>query len=100
MGQDKNMYYSQLQEIWDIDFHGFKIPLFCCNWADAIKGVLKDNYTFISIDLNRKGYKSEPFMIAKHIAQMFYVSNTTNKKLKFVIPGTWESRMTYVTSHL
>jgi hypothetical protein len=30
-GQDKNMYYGQIQEIWELDFHSFKIPLFCCN---------------------------------------------------------------------
>jgi hypothetical protein len=39
-GHDKNMYYGQIQEIWEIDFHSFKIPLFCCNWVDAIKGVV------------------------------------------------------------
>jgi hypothetical protein len=27
MGQDKNMCYGQIQEIWELDFHGFKIPL-------------------------------------------------------------------------
>jgi hypothetical protein len=30
-GQDKSMYYGQIQEIWKLDFHSFKIPLFCCN---------------------------------------------------------------------
>jgi hypothetical protein len=35
-GQDKNMYYSQIQDIWELDFHCFKIPLFRCNWVDAI----------------------------------------------------------------
>jgi hypothetical protein len=30
-GQDKNMYYGQIQEIWELDFHGFKIPIFRCN---------------------------------------------------------------------
>jgi hypothetical protein len=39
-GQDKDMYYDQIQEIWELDFHNFKIPLFCCNWIDAIKGVV------------------------------------------------------------
>jgi hypothetical protein len=53
MCQDKNMYYCQIQEICELDFHGFKISLFCCNWDDAIKGVVKDKYRFISIDLNR-----------------------------------------------
>jgi hypothetical protein len=30
-GQDKSMYYGQIHEIWELDFHSFKIPLFCCN---------------------------------------------------------------------
>jgi hypothetical protein len=86
-GQDKNMYYSQIQEIWELECHGFKIFLCCCNWVDAIKSVVKDKYGFISNDLNHQGYKSEPFVLAKHIAQVFYVPDTTNKKLKVVIPG-------------
>jgi hypothetical protein len=85
-GQEK-MYYGQIQEIWELDFHGFKIPLFCCNWVDAIKSVVQDKYLFISIDLNHQGYKSEPFMLAKHVAQVFYVPDTTNKRLKVVVPG-------------
>jgi hypothetical protein len=80
------MYYSQIQEICELDFHGFKIPLFCCNWVDAIKGVIQDKYEFITIDLNYQGYKLEPFMLAKHVAQLFYVLDTTNKRLKVVIP--------------
>jgi hypothetical protein len=79
------MYYGKIQEIRELDFHGFKIPLFCCNWVDAIKGLVKDKYGFISIDLNHQGYKSEPFVLAKHIAQVFYVPGTTNKRLKVVI---------------
>jgi hypothetical protein len=87
MDQDKNMYYGQIQEIWELDFHGFKISLFHCNWVDVIKCVVKDKYGFISVDLNRQGYKSEPFMLAKHVAQVLYVPDTTNKRAKVVIPG-------------
>jgi hypothetical protein len=86
-GQDKNMYYGQIQEIWELDFHSFKIPLFCCNLVDAIMGVVQDKYGFISIDLNHRGYKSEPFVLAKHVAQALYVPDTINKRLKVVIPG-------------
>jgi hypothetical protein len=85
-GQDKNIYYGQIQEIWELNFHGFKIPLFCCNWVDATRGVVQDKYEFISIDLNRQGYKSDPFVLAKHVAQVFYVPDTTNIRLKAVIP--------------
>jgi hypothetical protein len=85
-GQNKNIYYGQIQEIWALDFHGFTIPLFRCNWVDAIKDVIKDKYGFISIDLNRQGYKSQPFMLEKHVSLVFYIPDTTNKRLKVVIP--------------
>jgi hypothetical protein len=45
-----------------------------------------DKYVFISVDLNRKGYKSEPFALAKNIAQSVLCSNTINKRVKVVIP--------------
>jgi hypothetical protein len=82
--QEKNMYYGQIQEIWELEFYGFKIPLFHYNWVDAIKGVVKDKYGFISVDLNHLGYKSEPSMLAKHVAQVFYVQDTTNKRLRWL----------------
>jgi hypothetical protein len=85
------MYNGQIQEIWELDFHGFQIPLFCYNWVDANKGIVKDKYGFITVDLNRQGYKLEPFMLAKRVAQIFYVSDTTNKILKVVIPKNDES---------
>jgi hypothetical protein len=40
----------------------------------------------MSFDLNREGYKSDPFMLVKHVAQVFYVLDTTNKRLKVFIP--------------
>jgi hypothetical protein len=79
------MYYGQIQEIWELDFHGFKIPLFRCTWVEGIKGVVQDNYMFISFDLNHQWYKSEAFMLAKQVTQVFYVPDTTNKRLKMVI---------------
>jgi hypothetical protein len=87
MGQDKSMYYDQIQEIWELDFHGFKISLFRYNWVDAIKDVVKHKYVFITVDLNHQGYKSEPFVLTKHIAQVFCVPYTINKRLKVVMPG-------------
>jgi hypothetical protein len=54
--------------------------------VDAIKGVVKDKLGFISIDLNHQGYKLESFVLAKHVAQVFYIPDTTKKRLKVVIP--------------
>ena len=61
-----------------------KIPVFRCNWVDAKKGVVKDKYGFISVDLNRHGYKLEPFVLAKYVAQVFYVPDTTKKNLRWL----------------
>jgi hypothetical protein len=96
------MYYGQIQEIWELDFHGFKIPLFHCNWIDAIKGVVQDKYEFISIDLNRQGYKSEPFMLAKHVAQVFYVPDTTTQRKWLYLKNveSSESRMSLMRKSL
>jgi hypothetical protein len=80
------MYYAQIQEIRELDFHGFKIPLFCCKWVEGIKGGVQDKYEFISVDLNRQGYKSELFVLAKYIVQVFYVLDTINKRLKVITP--------------
>jgi hypothetical protein len=41
----------------------------------------------VHVDLNHQEYKSEPFMLAKHVAQVFYVTYTTNKRLNVIIPG-------------
>jgi hypothetical protein len=49
--EDKDMYYDQIQEIWEFDFHGFKIPLFYCNKVDAHKSVINDMYEFITLTL-------------------------------------------------
>jgi hypothetical protein len=79
-GQDKNMYYGQIKEIWLLDFHSFKIPLFRCNWVDTIKGVVKEKYGFISIDLNRQRYKSV-FCVSKTCLSSVLCSRHNKQKI-------------------
>jgi hypothetical protein len=45
------MYYGQIQEILELDFHGFKIPLLCYNWVDAIKGVVQTSMGSLPLTL-------------------------------------------------
>jgi hypothetical protein len=90
-GDDKTAYYGQIQEIWELDFHGFKIALFRCNWVDANRGVQKYKYGFISVNLSRHGYKTDPFVLAQHVAQVFYVSDTTNKSSRWLYLENGES---------
>jgi hypothetical protein len=78
------MYYGQIQETWELDFHGFKIPLFRCNWVDAIKDVVQDKYRFISIELNHQGYKSEPFMLANTFLKCSMFQTQQTKDLRWL----------------
>jgi hypothetical protein len=50
----KHVYYGQIQEIWELDFHGFKFHYFRCNWVDAIKGAIKDMYGSLELILTVK----------------------------------------------
>jgi hypothetical protein len=50
-GQDKNMYYGQIQEIMELDIHGFKSPLFHCNWVDAIRVLYKTSTSSLALAL-------------------------------------------------
>jgi hypothetical protein len=53
IGEDKNMYYDEIQEICELDFQDFKIHLFSYNWVNANKGFVKERYRFISNNLNQ-----------------------------------------------
>ena len=62
----------------------FKIPLFKCNWVQNKGGVKFDNLGFISVDLNRLGHKTDPFIFASQAKQVFYTKDPIEKKWSVV----------------
>ena len=42
----KTAYYSQIEEIWELSYPGFKVPVFWCRWVQGRQGVMKDRYGF------------------------------------------------------
>lgn len=83
----KAAYYGQIEEIWELTYAGFKIPIFRCRWVQGKKGVMKGKDGFTSIDLEQVGYKEEPFVLADQVSQVFCVPDTVNKKRFVVLPG-------------
>ena len=83
----RGTYYSQIVEIWDLNYLGFKVALFRCRWVHEAKGVTNDKYGFTSVDLKHVRYKSEPFVLAKDVRLVFYVIDTTKKKCHMVLIG-------------
>ena len=64
-----------------------KVPIFKSRWVQGTKGVVKNKYGFTTVDLEKIGYKEEPFVLADKVSQVFYVRDTRNKKLQVVLPG-------------
>jgi hypothetical protein len=88
----KDAYYGQIEEIWELTYpglkdHSFKIPIFRCRWVQGTRGVTKDNYGFTTVDFEQVGYKEEPFVLASQVSQVFYVLDTRNKKRLVVLPS-------------
>jgi hypothetical protein len=81
----KNIYYGYIEEIWELDYRpSFKVPLFWCKWVKMTRGGVKveEQYKMTTVDLNNLGYLDEPFVLAKDVAQVFYVKDMTSKPRK------------------
>lgn len=48
---------------------------------------MKYPYGFTTIDLEKFGYKDEPFVLIGKVSQDFYVKDTRNKKRHVVLLG-------------
>ncbi|XP_076908284.1 uncharacterized protein LOC143565079 [Bidens hawaiensis] len=83
----KDSYSGVIEEIWDLDYHGFNIPLFKCKWVNDRTGVQVDKYGFTLVDLATHGYKSEPFIMARHVSQVFYVKDPSKPRYHIVLQG-------------
>ena len=83
----KSAYYGQVEEIWELTYPDFKVPVFRCHWVQGAKGVITDKYEFTTVDLEQVGYKEEPFMLADQVSQVFYVTDTRSRKRHVVLPG-------------
>ncbi|XP_019164337.1 PREDICTED: uncharacterized protein LOC109160505 [Ipomoea nil] len=80
-------YYGVIEEIWELDYKVFKIPLFRCSWVDNRRGVRIDELGFTLVDFERLGYHDEPFILASQAKQVFYVSDPIDNKWSIVLQG-------------
>ena len=82
----KMCYYGVVENIWELDYRLFRIPIFGCKWADNNNGVRIDHKVgFTFVDLNRVGSKEDPFILANQATQVFYVTDPANKRWSFVL---------------
>ena len=82
-----NTYYGRIEEIWELNYVKFKVPLFRCRWVNLRTGVKADKEGFTLVDLSKVGYADEPFVLAKQVEQIFYIKDPSNKKMHIVRDG-------------
>jgi hypothetical protein len=96
----KKTYYGYVEEIWELDYRPIlKIPLFWCQWVKLNGGgVAKDQYGMTTVDLKNLGYRYEPFVLAEHVAQVFYMEDMSSKPKKGINKQTDEPKRHIVLS--
>ncbi|WVZ49426.1 hypothetical protein U9M48_000791 [Paspalum notatum var. saurae] len=74
---NKDTYYGCIEEIWELEYGPYmSIPLFRCQWVKLNRGVMVDpDYGMPTVDLDNIRYRDDPFVLAKDVAQVFYVKD-------------------------
>ena len=82
-------YYGAIEEILEVDYWGvYSVVLFKCCWYQEEK----DLYGLTRVNFNKLWHKSDPYVVASQVQQVFYVEDPTEKILYNVIrkmPRDW-----------
>ncbi|XP_042467321.1 uncharacterized protein LOC122050488 [Zingiber officinale] len=80
-------FYGVIEEIWELDYHQFHIPLFKCAWVANDKGIINnDECGFTLVNLNKRGHKNDEFVLASQVNQVFYIDDPLKKGWSIVLP--------------
>ena len=64
-------YYEVIEDIWELDYDEFRVPVFKCQWVSGNIGVRQDKMGFTLVDLQKVGYNDDPFIMAVQARQVF-----------------------------
>ncbi|CAL8119911.1 unnamed protein product [Prunus armeniaca] len=72
-------FYGVIQEIWDLDYQKFRIPVLRCDWIDNTSGLVVDELGFTLVDLSKIGHRNDQFVMASQVKQVFYVDDPMHR---------------------
>nr|CAN78432.1 hypothetical protein VITISV_023303 [Vitis vinifera] len=78
-------FYGVINEIWDLDYNMFRIPIFKCDWVDNKNGIKVDELGFTLIDFSKIGHRSDSFNLGSQAKQVFYVDDQLDPKWSIVL---------------
>ncbi|CAL8991395.1 unnamed protein product [Prunus brigantina] len=78
-------FYGVIQEIWDLDYQKFTIPVFRCDWIDSTSGLVVDELGFTLGDLSKIGHRNDQFVLASQVKQVFFVDDPMHRGWSVVL---------------
>nr|XP_011457811.1 PREDICTED: uncharacterized protein LOC101299351 [Fragaria vesca subsp. vesca] len=78
-------FYGVIKSIWEVDYYKFRVPMFYCDWVESTRGVKVDELGFTLVKLNRLGHLNDPFVLATHVKQIFYIEDPLNAEWLVVV---------------
>ncbi|KAA0035796.1 transposase [Cucumis melo var. makuwa] len=78
-------FYGVIQEIWELNYNTFNVPVFKCDWVQNSGGVRIDELGYTLVDLNRVGHKSDSFILASQAKKVFYVEDPSDVRWSVVL---------------
>ena len=77
-GDALTRYYGRIEEIWELNYSGEKVPMFRVRWA---KNVTTEDRYFITMSIPSSKLsanvtaQNEPWVLAKHCTQCFFITD-------------------------
>ncbi|KAK9740492.1 hypothetical protein RND81_03G039500 [Saponaria officinalis] len=81
----KMRYYGVIEEIFELHYMDFTLPVFGCKWVENNNNVVCDSLGHISMNLNRLGHKYDPYILASQAKRVFYMTDPLDKRRSVVI---------------
>ena len=81
IGNVKTRYYGRIEEIWELNYSGEKMPMFRVRWA---KNVIKEERGFTTMVIPEAKSiaasanvtaQNEPWVLANQVAQCFFITD-------------------------
>jgi len=81
------VYYGFIEEIWELDYIDFKVPILRCKWVDNRRGKKVSDDGMTVVDSTRFKETKEPFVLASLAKQIFYVKDNIDPQWLVVVQG-------------
>ena len=69
---EKIPYYGVIKSIILLDYRGFHVPVFDCEWANIENVKLDDGFTLVNLHQGNRQFEKDSFILASQAKQVFY----------------------------